>query len=54
MTGSRNGLIAFLRADDKLPALLSYHCLIHQESLCAGKRGFEEVFKEVVHTVNFI
>jgi len=53
MTGSNNGLIAFLPADEKLPAFLSYHCVIHQESLCASKLGFQEVFKEVVYIVNF-
>jgi len=53
-TGSQNGLIALLRADDKFPSFLSYHCVIHQESLCASKLGFEEVFKEFVHIVNFI
>lgn len=53
MTGSHNGLIGLLRADDKSPAFLSYHCVIHQESLCAGKLGFEEVFKEVVQIANF-
>jgi len=53
MTGSNNGLIAFLCTDEKLPAFLSYHCVIHQESLCASKLGFQEVFKEVVHIVNF-
>lgn len=54
MMGSHNGLIGLLRADDKFPAFLSYHCVIHQENLCAGKLGFEEVFKEVVKIVNFI
>ena len=54
MTGSHNGLIALLRADDKFPSFLSYHCVIHQESLCASKLSFEQVFKEVVNIVNFI
>jgi len=54
LTGSHNGIIAFPCADEKIPAFLSYHCVIHQERLCASKLCFQEVFKEVVHIVNFI
>jgi len=50
MTGSHNGLIVLLRANEKFPAFMSYHCV----SLCATELGFQEVFKEVVHIVNFI
>ena len=56
--GRHQGLIAFVLKE--VQTLLSpvdiviYHCIIHQESLCAKSLGLNNVMKVVVSTVNFI
>ncbi|CAN2389977.1 hypothetical protein PRIEUP_LOCUS9 [Pristimantis euphronides] len=35
MVGRVNGFIAKCRQDDAFPDFLNYHCIIHQQALCA-------------------
>ena len=56
MIGSKSGLLTLLkqhlgRHDNEL---IKFHCLIHQENLCAKSRGFEHVMKLVISTIYFI
>jgi hypothetical protein len=58
MSGKEKGLIALLKR--KLIGIninhkvINYHCIIHQESLCAKILKYENVMKIVVKTINFI
>jgi hypothetical protein len=54
MVGVYNGFIALLRLDNTFPTFRSYHCIIHQESLCASRLGYADVMKSVVEIVNVI
>lgn len=53
--GKHEGAIAHLR---KLPEVSEqfsqYHCIVHQENLCAKSVGFKDVMKDVIKIVNFI
>ncbi|XP_015431640.1 PREDICTED: general transcription factor II-I repeat domain-containing protein 2-like [Dufourea novaeangliae] len=56
MIGTNFGLVTLLkqhlgRHGDEL---IQFHCIIHQESLCPQKLGFEHVMKVVVSTINII
>ena len=58
MTGKNSGLIGLLKAElRKLGVkseLVTYHCIIHQENLCARQIRLKEVMSVVVSTVNYI
>jgi hypothetical protein len=54
MTGKHNGFLALCAKDESFPKFLSYHCIIHQEALCAKVLKFEHVMKVVTHIVNYI
>jgi len=54
MVGVHNGLIALARQDVTFPKFKAYHCIIHQESLCASRIGYADVMKTVVEIVNVI
>ena len=58
MVGEKNGLKALIqnkmREHKSNQNLLHYHCIIHQESLCAKVLSFDHVMKIVIKTVNFI
>lgn len=49
-----NGAVALLRQEKDYPPFLAYHCLIHQEALCAKQVGFGEVMAVVVSIICFI
>ncbi|KAM4555068.1 general transcription factor II-I repeat domain-containing protein 2-like [Odontesthes bonariensis] len=43
MVGRVNGFIAKCRQDDAFPDFLNYHCLIHQQALCAKMLNMKEI-----------
>jgi hypothetical protein len=45
---------AFCAKDESFPPSLSYHCVIHQEALCAKVLKFDHVMKVVTRVVNYI
>lgn len=54
MTGRHAGFIARCKSDPDFPTFLDYHCIIHQQAICAKVMGFEHVMKPVVKIVNSI
>lgn len=54
MTGTKIGLVSLLR--EKSPHLLGFHCIIHQEALCAkiSSPKLLHVMESVISIVNFI
>lgn len=55
MLGKNKGFVALLREHEKR-AILSFHCILHQEALCAQTCGQQlgEVMSLVIRVVNFI
>ena len=55
MLGKNKGFVALLREHEKR-AILSFHCILHQEALCAQTCAKElgEVISLVIQVVNFI
>lgn len=55
MLGKHKGFIALLCEQEKRP-ILNFHCIVHQEALCAQSYGEElrKVMSLVVRIVNFI
>ncbi|XP_028666004.1 general transcription factor II-I repeat domain-containing protein 2-like [Erpetoichthys calabaricus] len=55
MVGKNRGFVALLREHEKRP-ILSFHCILHQEALCAHMCGEKlgEVMSLVIRVVNFI
>ncbi|XP_056123007.1 protein FAM200C-like [Rhinichthys klamathensis goyatoka] len=55
MLGKHKGFVALLCEQEKRP-ILNFHCIVHQEALCAQSCGEElrEVMSLVVRIVNFI
>uniref|UniRef100_A0A3B3Y521 SPIN-DOC-like zinc-finger domain-containing protein n=1 Tax=Poecilia mexicana TaxID=48701 RepID=A0A3B3Y521_9TELE len=55
MVGEKKGFVALLREHENRP-ILSFHCILHQEALCAqmcdGQLG--EVMSLVIRVINFI
>lgn len=58
MSGKKNGLVDWIREkmrEENCAGELSvYHCIIHQESLCAKALQMEHVMTTVTRIVNFI
>lgn len=54
MVGVENGFIALCRKDSDIPKFVSYHCIIHQQSLCGKFLSMNNVMKTVVKVVNNI
>lgn len=55
MTGKNEGAVALIRKDACAnKKLIQYHCIIHQQSLCAKSISFKDVIKDVTKIVNFI
>lgn len=54
MVGNKNGFVALCMANDEFPRFAHYHCIIHQEALCAKTLRFEHVMKTVLKIVNSI
>jgi len=53
MTGKYNGFIA-LMLKSVTHDIISHHCILHQEQLCAKVLDMKDVMEKVVSTVNFI
>lgn len=53
MTGKNNGCVALLQnyLDRKI---FSYHCIIHQEALCAKDMKLDDIMEPVVRCINYI
>jgi hypothetical protein len=49
-TGRNNGFLALCGKDESFPNVLSYHCIIHQEALCAKVLKFDHVMNVVTKT----
>lgn len=54
MTGRHAGFIAHCKGDTDFPPFLHYHCIIHQQAICAKVTGFEHVMTPVVKIINGI
>ncbi|KAK3569596.1 hypothetical protein QTP86_002532 [Hemibagrus guttatus] len=54
MIGRQTGFIAHCKADPDFPKFLHYHCIIHQQTLCAKVIGFGHVMTPVVKIINNI
>ena len=56
MVGNNEGFVVLLQKEPELEGkdFVQYHCLIHQENLCAKTIGFENVMKAIVTLINFI
>ena len=54
MVGVEKGFIALCRKDSDIPKFVSYHCIIHQQSLCGKFLSMNNVMKTVVKVVNKI
>lgn len=55
MVGTTSGFIHFFAKEAKHP-LIQFHCIIHQEALCAkeSSKKLDDVLKDVTKMVNFI
>ena len=55
MIGRQSGFVALFRQEIGKPNLISYHCIIHQQALCAKAGcGMQDTMKTVVESVNLI
>ncbi|CAB4064545.1 unnamed protein product [Lepeophtheirus salmonis] len=54
MTGRRSGFIALCKPDPDLPKIVSYHCIIHQQAICAKVMRFDNVMTPVIKIINSI
>ncbi|KAJ8280743.1 hypothetical protein GJAV_G00058480 [Gymnothorax javanicus] len=54
MIGRHTGFIAHCKGDPDFPKFLHYHCIIHQQALCAKVIGFGHVMTPVVKIINSI
>ena len=53
LTGKHNGFITLLKKSVD-HEILRYHCLIHQQQLCAQKLNIKHLMTDLVKAVNFI
>ena len=55
MLGRQAGFVSLFRQEIGKPNLISYHCIIHQQALCAkAGYGLQDRMKTVVKSVNLI
>lgn len=54
MVGRYNGFINLCRADDDFPDFLSYHCIIHQQTLCAKVLNMADIMTTAFKIANSI
>ncbi|XP_062998575.1 general transcription factor II-I repeat domain-containing protein 2-like [Elgaria multicarinata webbii] len=54
MVGCIDGFIAHCQKDETFPKFVSYHCIIHQEALCAKVLQFKHVMDVVTKIINSI
>ncbi|KAG8229224.1 hypothetical protein J437_LFUL008861 [Ladona fulva] len=52
--GRTNGFVALCKKDECFPYFMPYHCIIHQEALCAKILPFGHVMDVVTSIINFI
>ena len=52
--GQHVGFIAQCRNDPDFPTFLHYHCIIHQQAICAKVTSFDHVMIPVVRIINSI
>jgi len=57
MVVNNEGLVALIKKEMSACSaslLMHYHCIIHQENVCANSVDFQTVMKDVVKIVNYI
>ena len=54
MIGRHSGFIAHCKNDPDFPKILNYHCIIHQQAICAKVLDFGHVMGPVVKIINSI
>ena len=58
MVGSKNGFVSKLKAEISMhrepSSFIAFHCMIHQQNLCAKSVKFSNIMSTVVSCVNFI
>ncbi|XP_076043784.1 protein FAM200C-like [Oratosquilla oratoria] len=57
MVGKNKGFIAYLKADDKIPVFVHYHCLLYVEVRCSRLKGqtkFIDYLEELTRVINFL
>lgn len=54
MTGCRNGFVTLCRNDEDFPDFLQYHCIIHQQVLCAKALNMEDIMNIAFRISNSI
>jgi len=54
MTGRHNGFIAYCKNDCDFPDFLSYHCIIHQQALCAKTLNMTDIMDITFKIANSI
>ena len=53
MTGKHKGFVSLMLKSMPFP-IMTYHCIIHQEQLCAKTLEMKHVMENVVNSINFI
>ncbi|KAI6647016.1 General transcription factor II-I repeat domain-containing protein 2A-like [Oopsacas minuta] len=53
MTAKYKGFVSLI-LKSMIPPVMAYHCIIHQEQLCAKTLDMKHVMENVLNTVNFI
>ena len=54
MTGRHSTFIAHCKTDPDFPKFLNYHCIIHQQAICAKVMGFDHVMAPVIKIIHSI
>ena len=58
MVGSKNGFVSKMKAETSVhkepKSFIGFHCMIHQQNLCAKSVKFSNIMSTVVSCVNFI
>lgn len=54
MTGRHSGFIAHCKKDPDFPKIVNYHCVIHQQAICAKVLEFDHIMRPVVKIINSI
>ena len=54
MTGKREGFVAYHKKELNQTILISFHCILQQQNLCAKSVILDNTLKKVVGIVNFI
>jgi len=54
MVGYERGCLALFKRDNDFPDFLSYHCIIHQQSLCGKMLNLDDVMKTAIKIINSI